>query len=133
MLVDASLSNAVAKTTQNRFAIKSFFRIIHFMVIKNWAYNNNFKDLVELIGNCGGSEIKTHLISSPKNALYTSPLYISKLIDIFDEYIKLPLLASLRENYYTFITDETTDLRFLFHRSIFWLNLFSNFCHEILQ
>ena len=46
MLVDASLSNAVAKTTQNRFAIKLFFRIIHFIVMKNWAYNNNFKDLV---------------------------------------------------------------------------------------
>ena len=80
------------------------------MVIKNWAYNNNFKDLVKLIGNCGGSEIKTHLISSPKNALYTSPLYISKCIDIIDKYIKLPLLASLRENYYAFITDETTDI-----------------------
>ena len=113
MLVDTSLSNAVAKTTQNRFVIKSFFRIIHFMVIKNWAYNSNFKDLVELNENCGGSEIKTQLISSPKNAyiyLYTSALYISKLIDIIDEYIKLPLLASLRENYYTFITDETTKI-----------------------
>ena len=110
MLVDASLSNAVAKTTQNQFVIKSFFRIIHFMVIKNWAYDNNFKDLVELIGNCSGSEIKTHLISSPKNTLYTSPLYISKFIDIIDKYIKLPLLTSLRENYYTFITDKTTNI-----------------------
>ena len=63
-----------------------------------------------MIGNCGGSEIKTHLISSPKNALYTSPLYISKFIDIIDKYIKLPLLALLRENYYMFITDETTNI-----------------------
>ena len=91
LLVDASLSNEIATINQNRFVIKSFFRVIHFMVIKNWGYTQNFKDVIEFIGNCGGNELKTHLLSSLKNALYTSPVYISRFIGVIDDYLKLSI------------------------------------------
>ena len=70
----------------------------------------NFKDVMGLISNCCGNELKTHLLSSPKNVLYASPVYISKFIGIIYNYLKLPLLASLQDKYFTVITDETTNI-----------------------
>ena len=80
------------------------------MIIKNWGYINNFQNVVKLISDCRGNKVKTQLISSPKNAIYTSSQYIGKFVNIFDVYIKLPLLASLRENQFTFFSDETQDI-----------------------
>ena len=80
------------------------------MIIKNWGYTNNFQNVVKLISDCRGNKVKTQLISSPKNAIYTSSQYIGKFVNIFDVYIKLPLLASLRENQFTFFSDETQDI-----------------------
>ena len=48
LLVEASLANQVNKSNQNRFFMKTFFRIIsikHFMTIKNWGYSHNFLDV----------------------------------------------------------------------------------------
>lgn len=67
------------------------------MVIKYWGYTQNFKDVIELIDNCDGNEFETHLLTCPKNILYTSPVYRSKFIGVTDDSLKLPLLASLRE------------------------------------
>ena len=110
LLVEASLANQVDKSNQNRFVMKTFFRIKHFMTIKNWGYTHNFLDVVKLVSDFGGKEVKTHLISSPKNAIYTFPQYIGKFINIIDDYIKLPLLALLREKYFIFFTNETQDI-----------------------
>ena len=55
-------------------------------------------------------ELKTHLLSSPKSTLYTSPVYISKFIGVIDYYPKPTLLASLQEKYFIFITDETNNI-----------------------
>ena len=68
------------------------------MVITNWGYTQNFEGVIELIRNCGGNELKTLFLSSPKNTLYISPVYISKYIGVIDDYLTLPLLVSLREN-----------------------------------
>ena len=72
------------------------------MITKNWVYTHIFQDVVKLISDCEGNEVKTHLISTPKNTIYTSPQYIAKFIYIIDDYIKLPLLASLKEKHFTF-------------------------------
>ena len=72
------------------------------MVIKNWAYTHNFKDMLELVSQCGGDKVKTHLLYGPKNALYTSPEYIEKFIAVINDYINLPPLASLKSNFFTF-------------------------------
>ena len=68
-LVEASLANQVGKSNQNCFMMEPLFRIRHFMIIKNWGYTHNFQDVVKLAGN----DMKTHLMSTPKNAIYTSP------------------------------------------------------------
>ena len=52
------------------------------MIIKNWTYNHNFSDVVDLVAHCGGKEISTHLIMAPKNATFMSPEYISESIKI---------------------------------------------------
>ena len=80
------------------------------MIIKNWGYTNNFQNVVKLVSDCRGNKVKTQLISSPKNAICTSSQYIGKFVKVFDVYIKLPLLASLRENHFTFFSDETQDI-----------------------
>ena len=99
--------NQVDKSNQNHFVMKTFFRITHSMVIKNRGYTHNFQDVLKLVGDCGGNEVKTRLIFSPKNAIDTSLEYIGKVINIIDDYIKLPLLASLREKRFAFFSDET--------------------------
>ena len=113
LLVNASLSKQIATTNQTHFIIKSIFWVIHFMVITNWGYTQNFEGVIELIRNCGGNELKTLFLSSPKNTLYISPVYISKYIGVIDDYLTLPLLVSLREKHLTSITDETTNITFI--------------------
>ena len=95
---------------QNLFVIKSFFRVIHFLIVKNWAYTHNFKDLVDLISQCGGMEVRKHLDFGPRNAQYTSPEYVGKFVTVINDYIELPLLASLRSKCFTFYNDESQDI-----------------------
>ena len=71
------------------------------------AKTQNVNDVIKLISSCGGNELKTPLLSSPNNVLYTSPLYVSKFIGVIDNYLKLPLLMLLQEKHFTFVTDET--------------------------
>ena len=72
---EAGLASTTTKIDPNRFVIKSFFRIVHSMIIKNWAYTHNFHDVIDLISQCGGKEISSHLIMAPKNATYVSRIY----------------------------------------------------------
>ena len=51
--------------------------------------------------------MKTCFISSPKDVIYISPHYVGKFINIIDDYIKFPLLASLTEKHFTFFSNET--------------------------
>ena len=44
------------------------------MVKKNWARSHNFRDIVELVVDCGAKEISSHLFTAPKNGKYLSPL-----------------------------------------------------------
>ena len=78
----SSLVSNITKTDSNGFAIKSFFHFICSMIIKNWTYNHNFSDVVDLVAHCGGKEISTHLIMAPKNATFMSPEYIRESIKI---------------------------------------------------
>ena len=96
LLQEAALSTEISVTTTNHFVIKSFFRITWLLAKKNWADSHSFKSVVEFVAACGREEIKKHLLHAPENANYMSPEYISKYIQIMDDHIKLPLLASLR-------------------------------------
>ena len=109
LLVEDSHANQVDQSNQNRFVMKRFFRITHFMIMKNWGYTHNFQDVVKLVSECGGNEVKTHLTSSPKNAIFTSPNILASLSALLMT-IKLPILASLRENHFTFFGDEIQDI-----------------------
>ena len=106
----ASLASTATKIDRNRFVVKSFFRIVHSMIIKNWAYTHNFHDVVDLISQCGRKEILSHLIVAPKNATYMSHKYISKYVTIMAEFVKKPLHSIMKNNEFTFHSDETQDI-----------------------
>ena len=80
------------------------------MIKKNWAHTHNFQDIVELVAECGGKEVQTHLLSAPKNATYMSAQYIAKYIDVINQYLEVPLLTSLRQNKFAMYNDETRDI-----------------------
>ena len=77
--------------------------------VQKWAHASNFKNVVELIADCGGDEVKTHLLNAPGNVMYLSPLWISKDINIMNSYTKESLLASLRSGKLALYNDETQD------------------------
>ena len=78
LMCDHYLSSVSQKCSKNRFVLKSFFRILHVMIKKNWAYTHNFRDIVELISICGGNEISSHLLTSPRNVTYLSQNMLGK-------------------------------------------------------
>ena len=107
----SSSSTEISVTAANRFVIGSFFQITWLLVKKNWAHSHNFKSIVELVAAYSGEEIKKHLLYAPQNANYVSPEYIFKCIQIMDDHIKLPLLASLRSSDpFLFFIDGTSDV-----------------------
>ena len=57
----------------------------------------------------GGKELQAYLLTSPKKATFMSPDFLQKYIQIMDEHLKLPLLASLKCGPFTFFSDETQD------------------------
>ena len=108
---EAALSKEISVTATNCFVIKRLFQITWLLTKKNWAHSHNFKPIVELVAPCGGEEIKKHLLHAPQNANYMSPEYIPKYIQIMDDHIKLPFLASLRTSGpFTFFNDENSDV-----------------------
>ena len=104
------MAQAVTKTTNNRFVTKCFFKVTFLLVKNHWAHTHNFKSLVELIADCGSEEIKLHLLTAANNATYMSPQFISKYIAIMNDYIRTPLLTSLRSSKFAFYNDETQDV-----------------------
>ena len=107
----SSSSTEISVTAANRFVIGSFFQITWLLVKKNWTHSHNFKSIVELVAAYSGEEIKKHLLYAPQNANHVSPEYIFKCIQIMDDHIKLPLLASLRSSDpFLFFIDGTSDV-----------------------
>lgn len=80
------------------------------MILKNLAYTHNFKDIVQLISDCGEEELKIHLVWSPKNALHTSPEYILKSIDIIKWTYKTSAACIFTRNVFYILHDESQDI-----------------------
>ena len=110
MLCEASLTSKINKTNTNRFVLKSFLGITHLLVKQNWAHTHNFKNVVDLVAECGGKELQTHLLTASKKALYILPDSVAEYIDIMNEYMSASLLASLRTGKYTLYNEETRDI-----------------------
>ena len=104
---EASLASSATKIDRNRFVIKSFFRVVHSMILKNWAYTHNFRNVFDLISQCGCKEISSHLIMAPKNVTFMSPEYISKHVTIVAVFAKKPLHSTMKNNECTIYSDET--------------------------
>ena len=81
MAFNASLQFGETKRQNNRFILNCFFKIIFLMIRKNWAHSHNFRDIAELVADCGAKEISSHLLIAPKNTKYLSPLYVSRCIE----------------------------------------------------
>ena len=73
LATNTALAYASGVQMKNRFIIKSFFQLVFIMVRKNWAHTHNFKEVVELLKQCGDREIETHLLLAPKNATKLPP------------------------------------------------------------
>ena len=125
MLREASFATEIQKQKTNRFVVKSFFRITRVLISKNWAHTHNFGTLAELVSECGGKELQTHLLTSPKNAFYMLLDYLQKYIKIMDDYLKIPLLASLKSGHFVVFNGETQDIT-----SIEQLAIYATFEHE---
>ena len=110
MVFSASLQSGETKRQNNCFILKSFFKIKFLMIRKNWPYSHNFRDIVELVADCGAKEISSHLRTAPKNAKYLSPLYTSKYNETMSNYVKEPSLENMRSNSYSFYTDKTSNV-----------------------
>ena len=106
---NASLQSGETKRQNNRFILKCFFKITFLMIRKNWAHSHNFRDIVELVADCGVEEMSSHLLTAPKCKILF-PLYVSKYIETMSNYMKQPLLENIRSNLYSFYTDETSDI-----------------------
>ena len=59
------------------------------LISKNWAHTHNFQTLAELVSECGGKELQTHLLTFSKNASYMSQGYLQKYIKIMDYYLMI--------------------------------------------
>ena len=67
MAFNASLQSGETKRQNNRFILKCFFKITFLMIRKNWAHSHNFRDIVELVADCGAKERSSHLLTAPKS------------------------------------------------------------------
>ena len=130
MAFNASLQFGETKRQNNRFILKCFFKIIFLMIRKNWAHSHNFRDIVELVADCGSKEISSHLLTALKNAKYLSPLYVSKYIETMSNYMKQPLLENMRCNLYSFYMDETSDVTSIEQLAIYATFLRNQFISE---
>ena len=74
------------------------------------AHSHNFRDIKELVADCGTKEISSHLLTAPKNAKLLSPLYVSKSIETMSNYMKQQLLENMGSNLYSFYLNETSDV-----------------------
>ena len=91
MAFNAFLQSGKTKCQNNRFNLKCFCKITFLMIRKNWVHSHNFRDVVELVADCGAKEISSHLLTAMKNAKYLSPLHVSKYIETMSNYMKQPL------------------------------------------
>ena len=83
--LNISLQSGETKRQSNCFILKFL------MIKKNWAQSHNFRDIVELVDDCGEINILTFTYCI-KNAKYLSLLYVSKYIEIMSNHMKQPLL-----------------------------------------
>ena len=70
MAFNASFQSGETKGQNNCFILKCFFNITFLMIKKKWAHSHNFRDIAELVADCGAKEISPHLFTVPKNAKY---------------------------------------------------------------
>ena len=106
----ASFQSGEIKRQNNGFISKCFFKIKLLMIRKNRAHSHNYRDIIELVADCGAKEISSHLLTAPKNTEYSWPLYVSKYIKTMSNYVKQLLLENIRSNLYSFYTSETSDV-----------------------
>ena len=110
MAFNASLQSGETKRQNNCFILRCFFKISFLMIRKNWAHSRNFRNIVELVADCGAKERSLHLLTAQKNAKFFSPLHVSKYIETMSNYMKQPLLENMHSNLYSFYMDETSEV-----------------------
>ena len=119
MAFNASLQSGETKRQNNCFILRCFFKISFLMIRKNWAHSRNFRNIVELVADCGAKERSLHLLTARKNAKFFSPLHVSKYIETMSNYMKQPLLENMHSNLYSFYMDETSEVTSIERLAIF--------------
>ncbi|XP_013192236.2 52 kDa repressor of the inhibitor of the protein kinase-like [Amyelois transitella] len=71
----------------------------------------NFRALLRYAAESGDKDLSEHLITSQKNALYTSPQIQNEIIDICGEIIQHKIINEVKEAiFFSILADETTDI-----------------------
>lgn len=78
--------------------------------MKNWEYTHNFHDTVDIISQCGGKEITSHIIKSSTNAIYMPLEFISKYFNSMAKFVKKSLQATMKDKQCTLYSNETQNI-----------------------
>ncbi|CAH2083533.1 unnamed protein product [Euphydryas editha] len=71
----------------------------------------NFRALLRYAAESGDKNLSEHLVTSQKNALFTSPQIQNEIIDICGKIIQHKIINEVKEaNFFAILADETTDI-----------------------
>lgn len=83
---------------KNRVAIKALVRCTHFLARRHIPHTTNFDELVDLVVNCGGQDLKQFVeISGRINATYTSKDSVVELIEVIGQWVEESLLKRVHQ------------------------------------
>lgn len=96
---------------QNNIALQGNHDSGPFLLDQNTQGEGNFRRLLKFRVDAGDTELKHHLTTGAKNAMYTSPEIQNDVISCIGEQILDSVLERIKgARYYTILADETTDI-----------------------
>ena len=105
---------------KNRAAIKSLIHCTHFLGRHHIPHTTTFSDLVDLVVDCGGEELRLFVERAGRNATYTSKDAVVEFVEAIGQWIEESLLKYLHQaQYFSLMADECTDVSTIEELSIF--------------
>ena len=101
---------------RNREVIKKLHRCLYFLVRQKWAVTENFEAFVRFVADLGVEDLAWHLESPPSDdtsqsekVTYLSSKSVGQMIENFGDVLERHCLASLGNNKFALLADESTD------------------------
>ena len=100
----------------NREVVKKIHRCLYFLVRQKWAVTENFESFVRFVADLGVEDLAWHLESPPSDdtpqsekVTYLSLKSVGQMIENFGDVLERHCLASLGNNKFALLADESTD------------------------